>query len=194
MNVKPNPLFVAIAEALGYTVDTIRGFDDGVDQTRGTLITPEGNKIHVATGGYYHKDKVNFSMSFPEHVVDESGATRGTSQRSFDHKSEHFDGINVSAAKTPAQIAKDVQRRFLPTANALWSACNVWCEEQALYYSTKQVFKTEVDALMQPYGYGANNRRVLGVVEYIGKDYATIKLDSLKIEQVRKLAEFLKTI
>lgn len=193
MNIKPNPLFVAIAKALGYTLDTIRGFDDGVDQTRGTLVTPEGQRIHVATGGYYHKDKVHFSMSFPDHVVDESGATRGTSQRSFDHKTPHFDGINVSGAKSPEQIAKDVQRRFLPTAETLWAACDAWVAEQADYYGNKAVFKTEIDALMKPHGYHGSES-VKASVRYIGKDYATIELDSLKIEQVRKLAAFLKTI
>ncbi len=196
INTTPNPLFVSIAKILGCTI-VIRRFDNGntgeIDFNRAEFVTPEGNKFYVITGGYYYKNKLHFSISFPDHVVNEKMETRGTSQSAFmPYGTPHFDGINVAATKTPEQIAKDVQRRLFPTAYDLWATCAVWCDQQSNYYSNKATLSNEVHELLKPFGY--NKGKVRADVKYIGKDNATIELAGLSIEQIRKLAKFLETM
>ncbi len=189
-----NPLFASIAAALGCTIVPVKAYDSFTDRDSATFMTPEGHQFYAVTGGYAHKGKVHISICFPQHIVDESGAMQGTSQRSFQsYNAPHFDGINVSASKTGEQIAKDIQRRFMPTAMELWAACEVWRMTQAEYYGNKAVFKDEVVKLLEPHSYGGASK-VKVELQYVGKDYATIVLDSLNIEQVRKLAAFLATI
>lgn len=189
-----NPLFASIAAALGCTIVPVKGHDVSTDRDSATFVTPEGHQFYAVTGGYAHKGKVHISICFPQHVVDESGAMRNTGQSNFQsYNAPYFDGINVSATKTGEQIAKDIQRRFMPTAIELWKACEVWCKAQADYYGNKAVFKDEVVKLLEPHSYGGAST-IKTELRYVGKDYASIVLDSLNIEQVRKLAAFLATL
>lgn len=196
IHTKPNPLFVAIAKASGLTLTNIVNRENGsIDQQRATYTTPDGHQFSVVTGGYQWKGKLHISIGFPEHVINEQGGTRYTSQRDFmPYNTPHFDGINVSADKTGEQIAKDINRRFMPKAIELWTACDAFVAKQASYYSTKAVFSEEVTTLLKPFGYDRPSGTVRASVEYMGADYVTLKLDSLNIEQVRKLAAFLATI
>ena len=193
MKTTPNPLFVAIAEQLNLKLESVKGYDEvSIDQNRATFVTPEGNKFYASADGYGYKGKIKFMPSWPEHVINESMGTRATSQSDFNYNQACFNGVMVSMSKSADQIVKDLNRRFFPEVKPLWEKAVAYCARQEAHYKSKACLSEEVTALLKPFGYGKSNVRA--EVHYQGSDYTDIRISDLKIEQIRKLAEFLHTL
>ncbi len=66
-------------------------------------LTKDQQDIGISNGDYQNEHKLHISGCFPRTIKGESGRYSGGSIE-----------INVSSSKTPEQVARDIERRFLP--------------------------------------------------------------------------------
>jgi hypothetical protein len=179
-------MFQAIASVLGASFENM----DMCDQDRGHITMPDGVRFFVITGGYSYKGKVHVSPSYPQYISNEHGGKRSAGQRDFDHSLHYpdtgFDGINISSSKTPEQIAKDIQRRFLPVYVPLYAQAVAYCEKQAAYWKNKTSLDKTARDLIKPI-----SRLHL---DYVSESEVTVKVSGLDADKLQRLCEFLKTI
>lgn len=180
--------YQAIAEKLGAQ------FMPGCELDRGRFVMADGVEFFAISGGYNYKGKIHITTSFPAHVVNERGESRGTCQRDFmPYGSPHFDGINVSDAKTPEQIAKDIQRRFLPEYVPLYQKAVAYCDEQKTYWEKRGNLLTLVNECLKPFGY-SSGKKIQARADYVAKDYANVVIENLDADRLQKLAAFLHSL
>lgn len=101
----------AIAELLGASVLPAHGRGDDGYMGRFALSRPNGDEIALCFGLANYKGKIHITGSY---LADTRCALAYNEKRP---------SISVSVLKTPEQIAKDIQRRFLPAYLPLAAAC-----------------------------------------------------------------------
>lgn len=84
----------------------------------------DGVEMFVHHGGYGNEDRIEFSGNWPTYRDQKRnlGTVFGTNVLTYDERQAGAGSpsITVSNKKTAEQIAKDVQRRLLPTLAPLW--------------------------------------------------------------------------
>lgn len=178
-----------IAKALGATYE--QSYAD--DEKRGVFTMPGGVKFFAVMDGYQNVGKIRFSPVFPSVQAREDGTMTTMSQKTFDYNGPVFDGIKVSATKTPEQIARDIERRFLPTVNELQVKALAYVERQAAYFKNKNEIAAIATEAFKPFGYNSK-RGFTAEITYISESYVRVKLDDLNADKVQKLAAFLETL
>lgn len=179
-------LLNAIAAALGATFAPIEG-----DAARGYITMPNGVRFFLMNGGYAYKGKVHIAPSYP---LDDN---RYVGQRDFDknlgYNDKPFDGINVTDSKAPAQIAKDIQRRFLPTYEPLYRMSAEYVTRNAESRKHQEDLTALVETKLKPFGYGSG-KGFTAEAAYIGRDYVTVKINDLTTAKFLRLVDFLNTL
>lgn len=126
------PLARAIAALLpGFAFVEYRS-DYATDRaTRCYLRHPDGREMFLLLG-------VNRYDRAPQGMVQVSGRYGEDNGKPVYPQDFFYDKgteptINVSASKTPEQIAKDIERRFMPAYNDLWARCQEWVRKNEAY-------------------------------------------------------------
>ena len=84
------------------------------DESHVQLVSPEGMTVHVSTGGYQLRNRIEVSLSYPADA-------RGEVYMPYRNE-ERADSITIADSKTDAQIARDILRRFVASALPVWTA------------------------------------------------------------------------
>lgn len=173
----------AIAKALGWTLE--QPHEGNSNYYR--LVSPEGVTISMNVGGYAYKGRISFGTLYPQHQSDQHGATRYTSQRDWDrslpYNQSGWDGITVADTKSPEQIAKDLNRRFLPVYLPLWAEAVKYCAQQASYWARRSSHEAAIKEAVK--GVAGLN------ISYMGSDYARLEIDASP-ELAKVLADAVK--
>ena len=102
-NEKTKSLIGRISEILGFTLEKEKNDDwsyVSINATKGE------ESIHFASGSYHMKDRIRVSGDFPK-------TEKGERVDPYRYGEKRHE-ITVSALKSAEQIAKDIERRFLP--------------------------------------------------------------------------------
>lgn len=114
-----------------------------------------------------------------------------------------YDGITLSPDKTPAQVAADIKRRFLPAYNHAFDLCLVRLNADLNFASQQQATAAELGAILGTRVNGGHNgsteysvdlpRELFGEFRPQGST-VEVKIRSLTKAQALKLAEFIKSL
>ena len=100
-----------------------------------TITLADGVRFHASADTYGSKGRLNVSPDYPSHARTSRGEvdTAVTIQRDFDrsirYDSPAYGGITIAYSKPPAVIAKDIERRFLPTYRPLYAMALDYCAQ-----------------------------------------------------------------
>jgi len=168
-NEQRRELALSIAAALGWSVE--QPHEGSANYFR--LISPDGVVISMSIGGYAFKGRISFGCAYPWHQTDQYGGTRHTFQRDFDRSLAYnvapWDGITVADTKSPEQIAKDINRRFLPVYLPLWAEAVKYCAEKAAYWVKRNGAEEAIKEAIK----GTPLR-----IDFMGSNYARLEIDA----------------
>jgi hypothetical protein len=144
--------------------------------------------IHLYSGGYQMKERIRISGNFPR-------TERGESVELYRYGEKRHE-ITVSITKTPEQIARDIQRRFLPRYRELLGGVVERVNKTNQYARTcaqnllaiKGEPLTETEARERAWRFSGS---VFGEV-WVGNESARIEIHSLPIEVARKIMTMVK--
>lgn len=185
-----------VAKQLGYVVEDCDNFRRAGDDTQCKIKDPNSDKaFYFYYGGWKNEGRLKAYGIYPRNhkgQLDTSG---------LEHTS-----ITMSPAKTPEQIAKDLQRRFFPEYNSNYDTV-VERNRRALEYDQEKDYMLEIVAK----ALGVNIQKVsyndskyipvhsvkdkfkgLCAIDYCHRDLE-VRL-RLKAEDTVKLLDFLKTL
>lgn len=131
MSTETFKLFLNIAGALGGRI--IKQRDDC--GTFADVELADGVRFHMSAGGYGNEGRITFSGDWPSYVKPDGGLTIVIPRDVWiDNKQLHSPSISASLTRTVDQIAKDVERRFLPEYRPIWRAVKQRADDQTEYY------------------------------------------------------------
>lgn len=137
----------AVAALLG---GTFAPNDHDAALVSGYITLASGSSFYAKAGGYNFKDRLGFSPKWPSYVGADA-YTKHISQRDFmPYNSPFWDGITVADSKTPEQIAKDLQRRFIPTFEEMHAKAVAYCEEHTAYYRDRAATQQRFNEILKP--------------------------------------------
>ena len=121
-----------VADILGYTMTMPEeSYQNQAKLTQGNIV------INIRNGGYQSEHKISISGSYPKDCHD------GISYHGL--KNPH---INCADSKTPEQIARDIQKRFLPAyLEDLQKVIEMNTKTQQYADARYQIIKTLADLL-----------------------------------------------
>lgn len=184
MNTKPiNPILAAVAAELGATIQDPHNMGD-----RGEFTMLNGLQFYAVVGvrgtNNTTPDKINVSPRYPYHMNNANGDMRGTSFRDFPYEGINPGDINISAEKTPAQIARNIQTRFIKNYEPAYAAAVAFCQQQAAYYTGQ---RRMMELGRELFRFGGINQ-IHGDVKYCGANYVNVEISGLHADEMRAVA------
>jgi len=185
-NEKTRTLILAVCKILKFT--PVEKKDDSwhyvyMDAKKGE------ESIHFSSGGYQMKDRIRISGSFPR-------TEKGESVDPYRYGEKRHE-ITVSLAKTPQQIARDIERRFLPRYRELFGGVVERVNKSNQYARTcaknleaiKGKPLTEYEMKERTWRFSGS---VLGEV-WVDNESARVELHSVPIETAKKIMAIVKS-
>jgi hypothetical protein len=159
--------FTKLAELLG---GTARPLDRDRPENDYHITLADGVQIFAHPGGYGNEGRMHFSGSWPSYRRAEGGSCVVIPREIYeDGKPLAAPDITVAETKTAEQIAKDIERRLLPTLRHVWLACKARCDSSIAYQDTRREI---VERAAKATGGKANVRDERARIEY-GYDTGT---------------------
>jgi len=126
--------FTKLAELLG---GTARPLDRDRPESSYYITLADGVQIFARIGGYGNEGRVSFSGSWPSYKRPEGGSCVVIPRDIYENgQSLESPDITVADTKTAEQIAKDIERRLLPSLRHVWLACKARCDSSTAYQDT----------------------------------------------------------
>jgi hypothetical protein len=130
-----------IAELLGFAADLLHPNSDYGDMGIYNITDKEGRQFTIRIGGAYGKTKgrIGVSGNWPSKDGTKHGATIWPSQ-----VGESSPEITIAEDKTDEQVAKDIQRRFMPEFTRVYDKCLGRAAETMDYEAKELAIKLEI--------------------------------------------------